>query len=335
MKTEIDAGGIPPFTTRGWLRNGHTMTVYAWARRRQFQRLPKPELRYFQVAPDTQVRADCFWQPDRASRPALVALHGLESSSEAHYMRGLADHALRRGWHAILLNQRNCGGTEHLTPGLYHSGLTADPLAVIRELAARDGIRDIGVVGYSLGGNLTMKLAGELNGDPGLPVRAVVAVSPALDLDWCVRAIERKVNFPYQWNFVKDLRARMRRKVKAWPGAFDLSPLGRIWSIRKFDDVYTAPHHGFAGASDYYYKASAVRVIDRIQIPALILTAADDPFVPPDQFRSPALPRNPNVTVRIESHGGHCGFISDNGDGDPYWAEVSAVTFLARQLDRE
>jgi len=145
-----------------------------------------------------------------------------------------------------------------------------------------------------------------------------------------VRAIERKVNFPYQFNFVKDLRARMRRKVKAWPGAFDLSPLSSIWSIRKFDDVYTAPHHGFADASDYYYKASAVRVIDKIQIPALILAAADDPFVPPDQFRSPALPSNPLVTVRIETHGGHCGFISDNRDGgDPYWAETSAITFLA------
>jgi predicted alpha/beta-fold hydrolase len=329
--TEARPFAIPPFTTRPWLRNGHAMTVYAWARRRQFPRLPPPERRFFQVAPDTQVRADCYWQPDRASRPALVALHGLESSSDAHYMRGLADHAVRRGWSAILLNQRNCGGTEHLTPGLYHSGLTADPLAVIRELAAKDGIRDIGVVGYSLGGNLAMKLSGELNGDPALPVRAVVAVSPALDLDWCVRAIERKANFPYQWNFVKDLRARMRRKAIAWPGAFDLTPLGSIWGIRRFDDVYTAPFHGFDGASDYYYKASAVRVIDRIRIPALVLAAADDPFVPPDQFRPPAFPINPYVTVRIESHGGHCGFIGDN-EADPYWAEDTAIRFIAEAL---
>ena len=328
----VDVPGISPFTTSGWLQNGHTMTVYAWARRRQFPRLPTPELRYFQVSPDSQVRADCYWQPDRASRPALVALHGLESSSEVHYMRGLADHALRRGWNAVLLNQRNCGGTEHLTPGLYHSGLTADPLAVIRELAARDAICNIGVVGYSLGGNLTMKLAGELNNDPALPVRAVVAVSPVLDLDRCVRAIERRTNFPYHWNFVRNLRARMRRKAQAWPGAFDLSPLGKIWSIRKFDNVYTAPYHGFDDASDYYYKASAIRVIDRIQIPALILAAADDPFVPPEQFRPPLMPNNSMVTVRVESHGGHCGFISGNGAEDPYWAEVSAMTFLAATI---
>ena len=177
-----------------------------------------------------------------------------------------------------------------------------------------------------------MKLAGELNGDPGLPVRAVVAVSPALDLDRCVHAIERKVNFPYQWNFVKNLRSRMRRKALAWPGAFDLAPLGKIWSIRKFDNIYTAPYHGFDGASDYYYKASAVRVIDRIQIPALILSAADDPFVPPEQFRAPLMPANPNVTIRVEAHGGHCGFISANGAADPYWAEESAIKFLARVL---
>jgi predicted alpha/beta-fold hydrolase len=325
---------IPPFSTSRWLQNGHTMTFYAWARRRRFPGLPAPEARLFRVAADTQVRADCFWQPGRAGKPALVALHGLESSSEAHYMRGLAAHALARGWNAVLLNQRNCGGTEHLTPGLYHSGLTADPLAVIRELTADVGIRDVGVVGYSLGGNLAMKLAGELSADPALPVRGVVAVSPAIDLERCVHAIERRANFPYQWNFVKDLRARLRRKARLWPGAFDLSPLGRIWTIRKFDDVYTAPYHGFEGASDYYFKASALRVAGDIRIPALVLTAADDPFVPPEQFRAPIFPGNPNVTVRIETHGGHCGFIAPTGNGARYWAEDAALAFLAAVIGR-
>ena len=148
----------------------------------------------------------------------LLALHGLESSSDAHYMRGLASQALRRGWNAVLLNQRNCGGTEQLTPGLYHSGLTADPVAVMRELVDTDGVRDIGIVGYSLGGNLAIKLAGELGASGSLPVRAVVAVSPTIDLDVCVRAIERRANVAYQWNFVRNLRARMRRKVRSVAG---------------------------------------------------------------------------------------------------------------------
>jgi predicted alpha/beta-fold hydrolase len=320
---------IPPFTTPRVLQNGHSMTLYAWARRRSFPGLPRAERRLFRVSDDTQVAADCFFQPDRSQRPLLLALHGLESSSDAHYMRGLASQAYRRGWSAVLLNQRNCGGTEHLTPRLYHSGLTADPLAVLRELVQADGIKDVGVVGYSLGGNVTMKLAGELGAAGALPVRAVVAVSPTIDLELCVRAIENRANFAYQWNFIRNLRGRMRRKALAWPGAFDLKPLGGIWTIRRFDDVYTAPHHGFAGASDYYYKASAMRVIDRIRIPALILSAEDDPFVPGRQFREPPVTGNPHVVARVERFGGHCGFIAGSA-GDEYWAESSAANFLER-----
>jgi predicted alpha/beta-fold hydrolase len=323
---------IPGFTTRRWLQNGHAMTLFAWARRRTFPELPAPVRRLFRVSDDSQVAADCYWAADRRERPLLLALHGLESSSNAHYMRGLAVQAVRRGWSAVLLNQRNCGGTEHLSPGLYHSGLTADPRAVIRELVARDGVRNVGVVGYSLGGNVTMKLAGELDEHPGLPVRAVVAVSPTIDLERCVRAIEHRANFAYQWNFVRNLRGRMRRKARLWPGHFDLEPLGRVRTIRQFDEIYTAPFHGFAGASDYYYKASAMRVIDRIRIPALILTAEDDPFVPGSQFREPAVASNPNVTARIGGHGGHCGFIGSDAASE-YWAEATAAAFLTHALE--
>jgi predicted alpha/beta-fold hydrolase len=316
-----------PFVPPSWLRNGHAMTLAAWARARVFPALPAAEARYFQVTPDTQVLGHCFWQSPRAGRPTLLALHGLESSSAVHYMRGLADKAWRRGWNAVLLNQRTCGGTEHLAPGLYHSGLTDDPRRVMRELVERDGVTAIGVVGYSLGGNLAVKLAGEAG--PGEPIVAAAAVSPTIDLDRCVRAIERRVNYPYQWNFVRNLRARMRRKVAAWPGSFDLAPLGGIWTIRRFDTMYTAPHHGFASAEDYYFRASALRVVDRIRIPTLILTAADDPFVPPGQFQDRVVQSNPHLLVRVEAHGGHCGFIASGRAADVYWAEKTAVDFLA------
>ncbi len=324
-----------PFVPARWLRNGHAMTVYAWARVRRFPGLPRPEPRLFQVAPDSQVLAHCYWQRDRAEHPVLLALHGLEGSHEAHYMRGLADKAFRRGWSAVLLNQRNCGGTEHLTPGLYHSGLTDDPRAVARELADVDRIPAIGVVGYSLGGNLTVKLAGELAAFPDLPIRACAAVSPTLDLERCVCAIERRANTPYQLNFVRNLRRRMRRKIVAWPRAFDGSRLDRIWTIRAFDEAYTAPSHGFGGASDYYHRASAIRLADRIAVPTLILAAADDPFVPPGQFDDPALRANPMVTVHVEAHGGHCGFVAaPDATHDGYWAEATAVEFLASVIER-
>ena len=229
----------------------------------------------------------------------------------------------------MALNQRNCGGTEHLTPGLYHSGLTEDPRRVIASLVQTDGLRRFAVVGYSLGGNLAMKLAGELSSSPSLPVDGVVAICPTIDLERCVRAIERRSNLPYHFNFVRNLRARMRRKARAWPGAFDLTPLGRIWTIRRFDDVYTAPYHGFGDAATYYHRVSALRVVDRIRVPALILAAEDDPFVPPAQFREPAVLDNPYITTHISSHGGHCAFVTAPGAShDGYWAEQTAIGFL-------
>lgn len=321
--------GVRPFVPRRGLRHGHVMTVYAWARRRIFPNLPTPEARLIAIGPDTRVLADCYWQPARVDRPTLVALHGLEGSSAVHYMRGLADKAWQRGWNAVLLNQRNCGRTEHLTPGLYHSGLTDDPRAVIRALSTGLGLKTFAVAGYSLGGNLAVKLAGELDDFPDVPVFAVAAVCPTIDLDRCVRAIERRRNIAYQFNFVRNLRGRMRRKAAHWPGAFDLGPLDRIWTIRRFDDVYTAPHHGFGDAANYYARASALRVAHRIRIPTLVLAAADDPFVPRDQFRDPALATNPHVLVVVTSHGGHCGFISEpSPDDDGYWAETAALAFF-------
>jgi predicted alpha/beta-fold hydrolase len=308
------------------------MTVYAWARTRDFPRLPAPEVRLFDVAPDTRVLAHCHWQPDRLARATVLLLHGLEGSSEAHYMKGMADKAWARGLNVVRLNQRNCGGTEHLSRGLYHSGLTADPLFVLTELRDRDGLGRFGIAGYSLGGNLAIKLAGELGRDGFPELGAVAAVSPVLELDSCVRAIERRENRIYEWNFCRNLQARMRRKAHAFPGSFDLTGLWRVWSIRAFDDRYTAPHHGFDGASDYYHRASGMRVVDRVARPALILSAADDPFVPSEIFRAPAVAANPHITTAITPHGGHCAFVEAPRHDDGYFAERAVVDFLAQAL---
>jgi predicted alpha/beta-fold hydrolase len=309
------------------------MTVYAWGRARELPMLPPAEERLFDVGPDARVLAHCNWQRDRRAAPTALLLHGLEGSSTAHYMRGLADKALARGFNVIRLNQRNCGGTEHLSRGLYHSGLTADPRAVLDELRARDGLGRFAIAGYSLGGNLALKLAGEL-GASGFPeLKAVAAVSPVIELDACVRAIERRANRIYEWNFCRNLQARMRRKARAFPGLFDLTGLWKVWSIRAFDDRYTAPHHGFAGASDYYHRASAMRVIHQVARPALILSAADDPFVPPEIFREPAVAANPRIEVVVPPHGGHCAFVEAANGYDGYWAERQVVEFLARKVD--
>ena len=306
------------------------MTLYAWGKPRPFAGLPAPGSRMFQVTDDTQVLAHCFWQADPARHPLLLALHGLEGSSSAHYMRGLAAKGHRAGFNVVLLNQRNCGGTEHLGPGLYHSGLTHDAHHVIAELARTQDIDRVVVAGYSLGGNLALKLAGDYGDAPPPQLRGVCAVSPVIDLGRCVDALERRGNFIYEWNFVRGLRARMRRKDRCHPGRFDLAPLSGIRSVRAFDDRYTAPFFGFNGAADYYHRASALRVVDRISVPALIITAADDPFVPPEPFRDPAVTGNPNIQLELTEHGGHCAFVSDATErSDGYWAEDRIIEFAS------
>jgi len=307
------------------------MTLYAWGKPRNFPRLPPAEARLFDVAPDSRVLAHCHWQRERHRHPAMLALHGLEGSSEAHYMRGLADKGFTAGFNIVLLNQRNCGGTEAYSKGLYHSGLTSDAEFVIRELAARDRIDRVVVAGYSLGGNLALKLAGDYGNAPPRELRAVCAVSPVMELDACVRALERRQNVIYHWNFVRGLKGRMRRKAQLQPGRFAVERLARIRSVREFDEVYTAPHFGFRDASDYYHRASAMRVIDRVSVPTLIITAENDPFVPPGPFRDPALAANPHITLILTPHGGHCGFVTDASNGDDgYWAERRIVEFAGR-----
>jgi uncharacterized protein len=320
---------VTTFVPRAGLRNGHLMTLYAWARPRRF-RLPAPEARLFETAPGTRVLAHCHWQPQRAGRPVVLALHGLEGSSTAHYMRGIADKAFARGFNVVLLNQRNCGGTEALCDGLYHSGLTEDAAHVIGALA-REGLAQVVVAGYSLGGNLALKLAGDYGAAPPPQLRGVCAVSPVMELAACVDALERRQNVLYQWNFVRGLRARMRRKAGCHPERFALEPLRGVRTVRQFDEVYTAPHFGFAGATDYYHRASAMRVIGQVRVPALIITAEDDPFVPTAPFRDPAVTSNRHLRVVVTRHGGHCGFITrPSGGFDGYWAEQQLVDFAAR-----
>src|SRR5437867_2071238 len=211
------------FVPRPSLQSGHTMTIFSWGNPRYFPQLPVPTRRYFDVDHDARVVADCHWQLRPWTRPTLVALHGLNGSSEAPYMRGLAAKAFARGMNVVRLNQRNCGDTEHLSAGLFHSGLTADVKYVVEELMTVDGLPLIAIAGYSLGGNLALKLAGEYGDNAPRPLRAICAVSPIIEISQCVRALEQPANLLYQWNFVRDLKRRMRRKDRFRPGLFDLT----------------------------------------------------------------------------------------------------------------
>lgn len=322
---------MAPFTARPWLQSGHRMTLFGWGNPRYFPRLPAPTVRYFDVDCDARVLAHCHWHQRPWERATIIALHGLNGSSDAHYMLGIATKAFARGLNVVRLNQRNCGNTEHLSAGLFHSGLTSDVRHVLEELSAIDGLAAIVVAGYSLGGNLALKLAGEYGSAPPRALKSVCAVSPIIEISESVHALEQPGNVLYQWNFVKDLKRRMRRKGRFWPGRFDLTKLGRIRTVREFDEAYTAPHFGFKDAEDYYHRTSAMRVVERIGVPALIIAAEDDPFVPARPFRDPRLVGNANITLHLCQHGGHCGFIGPQSGGDDgYWAETEIVNFAER-----
>ncbi len=311
------------------LRNAHAMTIAASFWPRRYRRLPASVERLFEVAPGTRVRGECHWQPEPRTRPTLVLLHGLEGSSESDYILGTAEKAWVAGFNVVRLNQRNCGGTEKLTPSLYHSGLSGDIRAVVLELIERDALPEVFAAGFSMGGNLVLKMAGEIGDAAPAQLRAFVAVAPALDLAACADALAEPRNFIYEWHFVRSLKQSIRRKAGLFPELYPIDGLKRVRTVRDFDDVVTARFCGFRGASDYYEQSSARRVIQGIRRPTLILTAEDDPFVPYASFENPAIRKNSNITFVATHHGGHCAFISKEAGEERFWAEGRIVDFCA------
>src|ERR1700690_233173 len=269
-------------------RNPHAMTLAAAFWRRKFRSLPPAISRLFETEPGTRVRADCHVQENPHNHSTIVLLHGLEGSSESGYMLGIAEKAWLAGFNVIRLNQRNCGGTENLTATLYHSGLSIDIRSVILELLDRDGLPEIFAVGFSMGGNLVLKMAGEFQDAAPQQLRAFVAVAPALDLAACANALGEPQNYIYQRHFVTGLKRRMRFKASLYPGRFPIDGMRHIRTIRDFDELITARFCNFTGADDYYARSSASRVVAQIRKPTLILTAQDDPFVPFSSFAQPA-----------------------------------------------
>ncbi len=210
----------------------------------------------------------------------IVIVHGLEGSADSYYVQGIAEKAFHRGFHVVRMNQRNCGGTEKLTPTLYNSAMSGDYRAVFEELANVDGFEKIFFAGYSMGGNLVTKMAGEYGDDVPQALRGVCSVCPAIDLSACADALERKDNFLYQRHFVNGLMARYARKVKMFPDRYSQNGFGPIRTVREFDDAITAPCFGFRDAEEYYEAAGAKRVVAQVRVPMLMITAEDDPFVP-------------------------------------------------------
>jgi uncharacterized protein len=263
----------------------------------------------------------------RKDLPVIVIVHGLEGSCDSNYSWGIAAKAWARGFHSIRMNQRNCGGTERLTPTLYNSGLSGDYGAVLMELIA-EGFERIFFVGYSMGGNLVTKMAGELGASAPKELRGVGVVCPALDLSRCADALEERENYLYQRHFVRGLMDRYRRKCELFPERYRRNGFGPIRTVREFDDAITGPCFGFRDAEEYYESAGAKKVIGKVALPLLVITAQDDPFVPYVSFLAARLEENPYVRFVAPEHGGHCGFVSRFAGEERFWAEERIVEFV-------
>ena len=332
-------GCVKEFKPYWALRNGHLMTIAGALWRRQFPRLPPSVSRLFDIEPGTRVRGDCHWQQDRHNQPTLVLLHGLEGSSESAYMLGTAEKAYRAGFNVVRLNQRNCGGTERLTETLYHSGRSADFRAIVVELIERDGLGTIVFAGFSMGGNLVLKMAGEWGDSAPAELRGIVAVAPCLDLAACSDALRERRNFLFNRHFVKSLKRRMRDKAAIFPNVYAtnglMAELERVRNVRQFDEVITARFCGFAGADDYYARSSAMHFLEAIRVPTLLLAAQDDPFVPFQIFQRAGISHNPSIQLVAPSHGGHCAFVSQRSGEERFWSEARIVEFAEQQVRRD
>jgi predicted alpha/beta-fold hydrolase len=315
------------YSPHPWLYNPHAMTLAGAFWPRGARRLVPAEERQFEVEVGTRLLAKCHWQTQRRDCATLVLVHGLEGSSESGYMRGLATLAFASGLNVVRVNQRTCGGSEELTPTLYGSGLSGDYRAILGELIELDRLPALYFAGYSMGGNLVLAMAGRLGADAPPELCGVCGVCPTIDLAACVDAIGRPANALYQRHFVRGLKARLRRKARLFPGEFALNGLDRVRTVRGFDQAVTAPHFGYRDADDYYERASAGRVVHRIAVPTLIVTAQDDPVVPFRIFDVPEVRGNSHITVQAPEHGGHCAFISRFAGRERFWAEARVVEF--------
>jgi predicted alpha/beta-fold hydrolase len=230
----------------------------------------------------------------------------------------------------VRMNMRNCGGTERLGPTLYNSSMSADVGAIVRTLITEDGLQKLALVGYSMGGNLILKLLGEWGLQVPSQVKAAVGVSPAIDLASSVEALHKPANRVYEWKFLRGLRRRTLRKAALYPDRYDVRHLRGMRSLRDFDDRITARYAGFRDAQDYYARAASARVVDRIAVPTLILHADDDPFIRVLPETRAKLIGNPHITFVETKHGGHCAFLAEANGYDGRWAERQAIAFIQR-----
>ena len=301
-------------------RNPHLLTILGnfWPREYDFGP-SQTKHRHFRTDPDTQVLIVTHTPANAIGE--VVLLHGLEGDAGSGYMRSMAWHCVQAGFTAHCFHMRTCGGTEKLCKTLYHAGLTSDLHAFLDDRRRENGGLPVFVIGFSLGGNVALKIAGEL-GKTDL-LHGVVAISTPIDLAVCVQRLRKRDNRVYERRFVK----RMQNRLAA-TGRYSLKQMSPWRTVYDMDDHVTAPSFGFGGADHYYATQSSCNFLHAIRVPVLLIQAKDDTFIPFEIFSHPAFQTNPQLRLLATAHGGHIGFLSRSGQR--FWETEAALEFLTK-----
>ncbi|MGJ8644655.1 MAG: YheT family hydrolase [Luteolibacter sp.] len=303
-----------------WLRGGHWQTVHPVL----FRKVKYVTKRRKRLELDDGDFIDLDWSGNSSDKLAIIS-HGLEGSSQATYVQGMAKALIKRGWDVLAWNMRGCSGELNRLPSFYHSGKTEDLELVIRHVQKVHPAKNIDLVGFSLGGNLTLKYVAERGEKINPMIRRVVAFSVPCELACCSRTLEERGNRLYMERFLKTLRRKVIEKERLFPGELDVSGVEALRTFAGFDGRFTAPLHGFKNAEEYWERSSCRRVLKNIAIPSLLVNAANDPILGADCYPEEEARSSESFYLEVPAAGGHCGF----GSGSEYWSETRAMEFLS------
>ena len=325
---------MTPYTAPAWLPGGHLQTIYAALC------APVPRVDYRRTRWDTPDGdfIDLDWgqgqdsgpgiQDSAAKNPLVVLFHGLEGSSRSHYARALVHGAMAQGWRAVVVHFRGCGGEANRLARAYHSGDSAELDWIVRRLKGMQGERDLFAVGVSLGGNVLLKWLGEQGAAARDVVAGAAAISAPVDLMASGDCLGRGFNLLYARNFLGTMKRKSLSKLKDFPQLWDERRVRSARTLREFDDVVTAPLHGFRNTDDYWTRASSKPVLGGIAAPTLMLNARNDPFLPADALPAPH-EVSADVILEFPQTGGHVGFVTGAFPGSLEWLPSRVMGFFA------
>ncbi len=323
------------FSAPRWMRNAHVQTLGAslplWSKPRSLRELPTETL-YFPLPEGGALHASAWWQPGAQPRLTVVMVHGVGGSSESKYLLRGAIALHRAGFNVVRLNLRGAGLGVATAPSLAHAGLTADPIAAVEAIAADPRTRGVALLGFSLGGHVALRLAGEWGDAPHPDLRAVVSISAPVDLEVVSHALETRRALPYRAYVLRALIRQARAFARMHPekASFDPRSFSKMRKVRDFDAAVVAPMHGFSSVSDYYARASAGPWLPRIRVPVLMVHADDDPMVPLASLTPWLKEASPAVRFLTSARGGHVGFFGGLTEESwtRTWAIVQTIAFL-------